>query len=380
MKIKNFKCTLQAVNLALVLSLTGCSNYNFKKEVKSTEVLEQSTLDSDDFQECLSLIGTTIKDSVNEIKSKKTKVLTDYDIIEIINEINNLWFDCYYNSCFYNGNCNELTISRSRCCSDYEDLWIPDNFMSNINLLLNQDSFVILNLKKVDFDLSKLDISNLKRIDLDNIKIENAKKLMKKASRDGIELNYSLYDMDFGNSLDVVNYIIENNINCNFLYLIATDENELDKLCNLTEKINAKEIVFVLNPHLETENDININVKLNDNTSSFQLRFSYLFSQALSCDKKLGNIEINSNNELLSVGFQNALVTDDTRFFVPDNSEVTIYGHCNDFMPLYDLRKTSKVYYYDSDLSMGFNSTDPFESYSEFVDDIKDEHSKVLVK
>ena len=168
---------------------------------------------------------------------------------------------------------------------------------------------------------------------------------------------------------------------CNHLYLIAADEKELAKICSLTEKINAKKITFLLNPHLETENDINVSVKLNDNTSSFNLKFGYLFSEELSCDKKLGNIEINSNNPLLSIGFSDAIITENTEFLVPDNCKVSIYGRYTDILPLRDLRKVSELYYYDSDLCDDFKSTWPeFETYGDFVDQIKDTHEKTLVK
>ena len=382
MNIKNLKCSFHAINLAVALSLTASSNYGYNKEQK----LEQSIV-SDNFQDDGVIKNNKIEDVINKINNtvedfyQKTKTLSDEQIIAITNK-----FDSYKCSVYYDKYSNNLTIRRYNMFKDKNTDWftdenfvLSDNMYLYINLLLNQESINSLNLENVDFDLSKLDISNLKKIELNNIKIDNAKSLMQEASKKGIKLNYALYDMDIGNSIDLVNYILENNINCNFLYLMASNEEELLQLCNLIEKVNSKDIVLLLNPHLEIENDINVNVNLNDNTSSFSLRFSYL-SGSLTCCKKLGNIVINSNNQSLSIGFQDGIITENTRFLVPDNSRVSIYGTYTDIIPFYDLRKTSDVFYYDNNLCDGFKSTWPeFQTYGDFVDEIK-ENSKVLIK
>lgn len=383
MNIKNFKCTLHAINLAVALSLTASSNYGYNKEQKlehsivSNNFQDDRVIKNNEMEEIINKINNTVEDFY-----QKTKTLSDDQIIAITNK-----FDSYKCSVYYDKYSNNLTIRRYDMFKDKNTDWftdenfvLSDNMYSYINLLLNQESINSLNLENVDFELSKLDISNLKKIELDNIKVDNAKSLMQEASKNGIKLNYVLSDMDIENSIDVVNYILENNINCNFLYLIASDEEELMQLCNLIEKVNSKDIVLLLSPHIETQNDININVNLNYNTSSFSLRFSYLCGDNLSCCKKLGNIEINSNNPSLSIGFQDGIITENTRFLVPDNSEVSIYGSYTDIIPFYDLRKISDLYYYDNNLRDGFKSTWPeFQTYSDFVDEIK-EKSKVLVK
>lgn len=358
MKIKNLRYKLSAIGFAFVLSLTGCSNQNYNDEQleQAIESLEES------------------EENIEELK-EKDKILTNSEIEYIVDEIDN----SSVLSAFYFEESDELVL---RCDSESEYYYISGEVYEKINLLLNQFTVKSLILENTNFDLAKLDISNLERVELFNIELDNSKELIKTATKNNVKMDYTMYN-DMKSKLDAVNFIADNDIVCNSLTLNIDEEDQLAEYYELFEKINSDRIHLLIQPgNIDPIEIANISTKLNDNTSVFSLDFSYMNSERTFNDRELGIIEIESNNSELCVALNNVIITENTKFLISNNNcSIYLYGTHTEVSPFYDLENVYLVNYYDTNTSINVNFRDNgISTYDEAIDKLKEAAGKKLVK
>lgn len=386
-RIKNLKYGLGM--LGVILTLSSFINHNressnevfINEEIESDVGVDELKQSNESLKEVEELKKTNklLEEELNLVKNeleilkeeKENRVLTETEINEIEKRIKK---ETGYSSYFKVRYSNKLALA-DNYYPYYNNVVLSDDTYSDINTLLKQPGIEILDLERVNFDLTKLDILNLEEVNAYDISFETVKGIMKITSDNNIDLNYHIEREE---NLKVLNYMIENNITCHGNLVIGVNnEQELIDICNLLEKIKVKSVVLAM-PHIEKEN-IDVNIKLNDYTSYIRLSGNYLSSEDLEGDKKLLSIEVSSNNPELEINLDDVILNENTRFILPNESKVWIYGSHTDTISLYDLRNTNKVYYYDSISHNGFHS-DQAETYHDFVNGIDDAHNKKLVK
>lgn len=361
MKIKNLN--LKAIAFALVFCFVGCGNQNSTVEFENTQGIVKEL---DELEEDIKSLEDKLEQHIEE--TKESKILTDEEIRTIVEKIEN-------NTVYW---ANYLSTEKQLSIKDYrysetENYNAPDTIYPNINLLLSQPDVKTLLLEDTNFDLSKIDISNLERVQLVNIRLENAKEIMQAASQNGIKLEYTLHT-DIEESSKIINFIAENGITCDSLSLVVANSDELTKFCSLLDKVNATKIVFSLRHNDLQEGIININTKLNDNTQSLDIQFDSLTKNMSFENRELGNFEVYSNNPLVSISLTEVLITENTKFTIPENTNcVFLYGSYTNTKPFYDLKDVSLLHYFDTEVYKAFN-TNETANFEELMDEINSAH------
>lgn len=358
--MRNLKCALSMLALATTLSLTGCGNQSSNENVKE---LENAILSLQEENELLKeKLESLMQDKIVEMtptKSEKgneipfdieesqtietTKPLTDIELNDLAYEIEKELESHYYFH-YYNGT-GTVDISRKTEVEDnnYE---ISEELYSKMNLLLQQSSILKLNDIDDKLDLSKLDGFNLEKLEIVDVNLDLVKSLIQQVSSKGGNVNYAMYgSISTDDTKKIVNFFTANNIKLHVLYLSLKNDEAFPEICDQLQNVNS-EMIFLHVRISETEiNKVaNMAVKLHDNTTYFDLSFENFYNSDYLTE--LGDIKISSNNPNLHISIYDALVTENTEFFINcDTPNISLSGDHTSVIPFYGLMPAKNFRY-----------------------------------